>query len=140
MKTPCIICILFFCSFSFVSDNNFQVAGLLQNPSQHNGKTVTVTGYFANKSLRRAIWATPEDEQSLNYKLSLWLDYYSKEIRFLNRKGDLATEEYLDGKFVSVTGTFKYKPDTINGKVYGQGADNLWPAQLEDIRVMREVK
>ncbi|HLG04425.1 MAG TPA: hypothetical protein VI731_12575 [Bacteroidia bacterium] len=140
MKPSVIALFLLICCAFTGTDRPLTIEQILANPEQYNGKTVHVTGYFTQELEKRAIYQSKNDAKISNYKASLWLADYTNLIQFLTKWGNTADEPFLANKYVVVTGKLNYKPDTINGKVYGHGPENLWPAELVEISHIQEAK
>lgn len=119
-----------------VQANQISIEKLLQNPKNYNGLVLTVVGYYIDEFENRSLWSSKNDKNKSNYNRSLWL-VYSKDMKALDKNNKPTDLSFLFKKLVSVTGTFRFKPDTINGKIYGHGHMNIWPAELTEITIIK---
>jgi hypothetical protein len=115
----------------------FTIDDLLENPKQYNGQIITVSGYYIDEFENRSLWATKKYAKKFDLKHSIWLGTFSKDIEFIDCNGNISDNASLHKKNITVTGTFKYSPDTISGKVYGYGHMNIWPAEIIEITFMK---
>ena len=129
--------LILFCSLSF-QDDIYSIEKLLDNSKIYNGKIVTVSGYLVDEFENSSLYSSRKDKRKSNIKEALWIDSKNKDIKYFNKKGIEIKYSSLKRK-VLITGIFICKPDTINGKIFGHGHMNGWPAELTDVTMIKEI-
>jgi len=130
-----IIIIAFFGSLFVRAQNTVQE--LLADPGKYHGQVVTVKGYFINEFENISFWDSKADEKKFKVENSLWVGSFSKDVKYLDEKGNL-TEPFSLRSQVVFTATFYCKPDTRGNKGYGHF--NVWPGELGNVSVIQKVK
>lgn len=123
----------------FQNDNALTINQILSTPETYNGKSVTVKGYYVSEFENSSLWNTKKESKSNEFKKSIWIDGIPKSAELLDLEGNKVEFWYFRNKYVEVTGILKSEIDTVGDWVLGHGHMNIWLAEIQKIKKVKEI-